>query len=34
MGTEGGRADLQTGPPWTDWPDGLKPVNPLAKTDG
>lgn len=33
MGTEGGRIDLQTGPPWNDWPEGLKPVNPLAKTD-
>ncbi len=26
-----GRADLQCGPPWNDWPEGLDPVNPLAK---
>lgn len=31
MGTEGGRLDLQCGPPWSDWPEGLDPVNPLAK---
>lgn len=22
--------DLQLGPPWADWPDGVNPVNPLA----
>lgn len=31
MGTEANRVDLQCGPPWTDWPDWVKPVNPLAK---
>lgn len=33
MGTQGGRLDIQTGPPWNDWPDGLAPVNPLAKAE-
>lgn len=23
-------AEIQCGPPWNDWPDDLKPVNPIA----
>lgn len=23
--------DLQCGPPWADWPEGVEPVNPLAQ---
>lgn len=29
-GPPAGTPDLQCGPPWLDWPEGIEPVNPIA----
>jgi hypothetical protein len=30
-GTRPTHGELQCGPPWRDWPEGVEPVNPIAE---